>query len=391
MSKQASVGGADRIAIPYHCIRNISGPEDLERGRKIYAGHMSTGDAVSLPTEENVRGYLVEAEGKKSRRMTAVHRAILETLKNHTEDFSILNGGMVIVARKCDVDDKRKTMTLTDPSIVNGAQTQGVLKHYFKEYGRDAEVPHITFELLVSDDEDLIGEVSIARNYQNDVASISMAGRRNQLDELEKAVNRGGENRKLRKKESQFPGDEYLNTEKLLQVLWVLTPPRLLGKEESYCQVHAYNQKEKCIQGFMRVHASAHDATHQDHGESYAIYSYFIDIAGDAWDLYHRWKSHQGFKGSGLRSILRDGREIVEVPDGIVFPILSSLAIFASKGGGGRWKINPPPIFDDRRIIQAAKAAYQESAFSKPHIMGKSKACYTRLRDITSLYQSLAE
>ena len=42
----------------------------------------------------------------------------------------MLNGGIVIVARDYEVDEKTKTLSLTRPSIINGAQTQGVLRDH---------------------------------------------------------------------------------------------------------------------------------------------------------------------------------------------------------------------------------------------------------------------
>lgn len=299
------------------------------------------------------------------------------------------------MARSCEVDDKKKTIKLSKPSIINGSQTQGVLKDFFEEYELPNDlVLHITFELIVTDDEDLIAEISIARNFQNDVLSISIAGRRGQLDELEKAMKEEDGSVKLRKKESQFHGEDFLNTEKLLQVLMVLTPPSLLGKlDENECQVYAYNRKEKCIKEYAKIESEAKDTKHPEHQKSLALYNYFLQIAPQAWKLYKVWKSHPGFKGTRLRSIDRDhSGDVVEVPDGLVFPILSALAIFAEPGEGPekRWSIRPPSSFTETDLIKAAKTVYQEIALSKPHLMGKSRPCYTQLRQITALYKKLS-
>ncbi len=79
------------------------------------------------------------------------------------------------------------------------------------------------------------------------------------------------------------------------------------------------------------------------------LYQYYLDIAPTALDLYERWKAHQGFRGTGLRAIERDGREIKDVPEGIVFPILASLSAFVRKSGGA-WKYAPPAKFDYRTL-----------------------------------------
>ena len=165
---------------PYHSCRNISAPEDLEAKRRVYAGNAPASAVLALEDDENVREYLVEAPGKRRSTPTLVHQAIRKTLRDNPSDFSILNGGMVIVARAAEVDDQHKKMTLTRPSILNGSQTQGELKRYFEQQGKSVDFfePSIKYEIIVTDDQDLIAEISIARNFQNDVAAISIAGRR---------------------------------------------------------------------------------------------------------------------------------------------------------------------------------------------------------------------
>lgn len=177
--------------VPFHTIRNISSPDDLSQDRKIYVGHFPITSILDIPTDENVRDYLLEAEGKTRKRPTQVHRAILETLKNNAYNFSVLNGGLTIVARDFGIDEKKKILILNKPSIINGAQTQGVIKDFFKEHPSIIEEDfkaYIKVEIIVTSDEDLIASVSIARNFQNDVMTISIVGRLGQLDELEEAM-----------------------------------------------------------------------------------------------------------------------------------------------------------------------------------------------------------
>src|SRR5712692_9072429 len=175
---------------PYITCRNISAPEDDTAGRKIYSGHAPASSVLSLEDDENVREYLAHAQGDQKHMPTLVHQAIRKTLEDQPDQFSILNGGMVIVTRAVEVDDKRKILVLQRPSIINGSQTQGELDRYFTKYRSSPDFfePSIKFELIVTTDDGLIAEISIARNFQNDVRPISIAGRRGQLDELEVAV-----------------------------------------------------------------------------------------------------------------------------------------------------------------------------------------------------------
>lgn len=383
------------LTLPFFCIRNISAPEDADNGRKIFSGQMPLAAILDLPTDENVRDYLVDAEGKQRRKPTQVHQAIKTTLRNNPDDFSTLNSGITIVAHSVEVDDKARQVTLVNPSIINGSQTQGVVRDFQREQGRlGQELPsiHIKFEIVVTQDDDLIAETAIARNFQNDVMAISIAGRRGQLDELEKAVRKGFPEAKLKMSETQL-SDDYENTEKLLQVLAALIPAQLWPNEAERNtnpnKAFTYSQRTQCLKMFERMYRKAKDPGDPEHSFNTKLYQFYLDVAPQALELYETWKRHQGFQGTGLRSIERDGREIVDVPDGIIFPILAALSAFAVKTSKG-WKIQPPEQFSDGELIWAAKSAYQEIARSNPQTMGKNRACYSALHQITSIYQKLA-
>jgi hypothetical protein len=90
--KSTSVARQSRnfVELPFHSVRNISGPEDVAEDRKVLAGHLPISAILDLPTDENVRDYLLDAEGRLRRRPSSVHRAIKDTLKNHPEDFCVL-------------------------------------------------------------------------------------------------------------------------------------------------------------------------------------------------------------------------------------------------------------------------------------------------------------
>src|SRR5260221_14248213 len=144
------------FTLPYITCRNISSPEDDGAKRKVYSGHAKASAVLDLEDDENVREYLVNAVGKQKQTPTLVHRAIRKTLQDHPDQFSVLNGGMVIVARGVEVDDKNKVLLLKKPSIINGSQTQGELKRYFDEFSFEERFdPSIKYELIVTDDDDL--------------------------------------------------------------------------------------------------------------------------------------------------------------------------------------------------------------------------------------------
>lgn len=377
------------VNVAYHVIRNISSPEDQAADRSVYSGQFPIESVVDIPTDENVRGFLIEAEGKQTRMPTRVHKAIRNTLENQPDVFSVLNGGMVIVARSSEVDEKAKMIRLQDPSIINGSQTQGMIREFLSQ-GTPLTRTHVKFELIITDDPGLIAEISIARNFQNDVQSISIAGRRGQLDELEKSVQREFPEYRLQKSETQRPSDEtdYLETEKLLQVISALVPAEVWWKQGEFNKIYTYSQKATCLRDFTTLY----DAAHEDGSDTalQSAYQFYIDIAPAAYQLYLKWKAHQDFAGTGLRSIERDGRTIKEVPDGLIFPIIAAHSEFAKKVRG-KWKLDIPSGFDDKELVTVAKSAYIEIARSNPMLMGKTKACYTQIQQITALWKRFAE
>lgn len=389
MSTLALARPRNTFKFPFHSVRHISCPEDQDNNRRVYVGHAPIESVVDLPTDENVRDYLLEAEGKKRRRPTQVHRAIHDTLENNPENFSVLNSGVVIVARNCEIDEKKKVLTLKSPSIINGSQTQGVIKDFLSSNGDNGFECHIKFEIIVTDNEDLIAETSIARNFQNDVMTISIAGRLGQLDELEESLEAKLPGKKLQKSETKL-SDDYVKTERLLQIIAALVPDELWPKKAEINKVYTYSMKAKCLKDFQEIYKRAHDQTDSEQSKYRDLYQFYLDICAEALELYDKWKTHQGFSGTGIRSIERQGRQIKEVPDGIVFPILASLSAFAKKTKNG-WRIVPPTLFSEVELIQAVKSVYMEIANSNPWNMGKSKACYSALHQITSIYRKLSK
>lgn len=401
MAHRNGVRPAGRVNFNYNSLRNISSPDDVANDRRVYVGHAPAESFLDLPEHENVRGYLVTAEGKERHRLSEVHRQIRDTLENRPESFSILNGGIVIVAKDVEVDEKAKLVVVDNPSIINGSQTRGELVRYYQHCAGLGIAPHqlfVKFELIVSEDEDLKAEISISRNFQNDVARLSIAGRRGQLDELEHRLQTVYPSLQLRKSETERSAD-YADTEKVLQVCTALIPSEIWPKrkeKDDPIKVYTYSMKSKCLREFQDIYRKAKQPTTEEHesGEfdrAAELYKYYLDIAPAALELYTKWKSHQGFRGTGLRSIERDGTTIVDVPDGMIFPVLAALSAFVRKADDGRWTYAPPERFHDADIIKAAKAQYMNTAGSNPWNMGKSRAVYSSLFQITNIYRDLSD
>lgn len=382
--------------LKFDTLRNISCPHDKKNGRKILTGQCLVGSILSFSTNKNVRDYLADAEGKKRKRYTQVHREIAKTLRDNPEDFNVLNGGITIVAHEVTVDEPQRMANLKLPSIINGSQSQGVIRDVFEECknaGIDPNEAYVRYEILVTDDEGLITETAISRNFQNDVAKAAILGRRGKFNELQEALQTRYAGLELKKRQTDF-GDDFVQTENLLQVLFVLVPSELwLNDKEADNpnKVFAYSQRSRCLKEFEFVFDRAHDTGDPDYAKYHELYQFFLDLAPTAYELYEEWHAHQEFKGTGIHSLDRyaDG-SIKRVPDGIIFPILAAHSAFMKKEGG-HWKMEIPGTISDAEMIKSAKTAYMEIAKSNPNVMGKSKACYTQLLDLAKLHRKFAD
>lgn len=386
-----------KFSFPYNVIRNISAPEDKENGREVYSGNAPISSFLSLSNDENVRDYMLEVEGKARQVPTQVHRAIRDTLKNAPHNFTVLNSGIVIAAHVAEVDDKNRLAHLTGASILNGAQTQGELKRYVsaqKHQGVDPAPVNLKYELIVTKDPSLIGEISIARNFQNDVLSISIAGRLGELDELKKAFERkSGSDKTLRLSETDL-GDGFVLTEKLLQVIAALIPEELWISDDEKGdpnKAYTYSMKARCLKEFRKIYEEKANENNPDQKRYKDLYQFYLDIAGEAWDLYETWKAHNGFYGKRIRAIDRGKYgEVTEVSDGLVFPIIAAYSSFIRKTKKG-WVVEVPKGFQEQVLIDAAIDAYKNIAFSNPNAMGKNRACYSYLSRFTSFVRNMSD
>jgi len=379
---------ASAYTLKYVTLKAVASPEDQNSNRKRHLGVAKADALFDLNCAENVRSYLgLDADGGK-RKATLVNLAIRETVEKNRDLFPILNSGVVIVARQINVDDQAKTAHLKGASIINGAQTMGVMQDYFREHTEDTEFPSVNFEIIVTDDEELIADVSIARNFQNRVTDLSIYGRMGRFEQLEQVMQKADPSIKLRKRETDF-GDEFLDTEKLIQVLTVLAPKEIplpsveknRKTPETMLRVYAYRHRSRCLKDFAAVM--------DEPGKWSPAHQLFLDLAPSAWALYQRLRGEQSFSilrcvkaldTKGVKVVAPDG-----VPDGIVFPMLSALSRFVRQVKGS-WKIDVPKTFPWNTLFAQARIQETTTAGNNPQTMGKHADCYIALHGAIEMY-----
>ena len=109
--------------------------------------------------------------------------------------------------------------------------------------------------------------------------TLSIAGRKGELDELEAALKKANSSIHLRKSESELPSEtnDIIQTEKLLQVIAALVPQELWWKQGEYIKTYTYSAKATCLKDFRRIFE---EAKSEDGEATMAnVYQFYLDIA----------------------------------------------------------------------------------------------------------------
>ena len=385
-SKPSSAGTTE---LAYESIRNLTSPEEKSNGAKSYFANVPVRELLKLDTEANLRSYVPEHPGK---RRSPVHMAIGQTLSDRPERFIQLSSGITVSASDVDIDDARKVVRVKRGSIINGAQTQGEIRRFLAEMTeRNEEIYefHVRIEFLIDPDPEFIVETAIARNTATNVQRISMAGKKQYFDELSTSFSKVYPKFELSKSETDI-GEQYVDTMKLLQVLWSMMPERLLPvakRSVSEARLKSYKNRAYCLVDFER------DVVNKDSDEGAAErYSYFVDMAGLAWKEYLKWRHHKKWHGKYLkepnRQVMRSESDLT-VSDGVIFPILAAMSYFVDKVKG-KWIVNVPAFFDEEEMIDAARDQLTGHSGS-PMLMGRDSTVYDTLAALPKMVLRLTE
>jgi len=372
------------VQLSYQLLRNTTSPDETQTGVKSFVANLPASEILKLDTKENLRAYLAEYNPKKRNR---VHDAIRNTIQTEPQRFITRSSGFVIAASDIEIDDSKKTMRLTEPSILNGAQSQGEIRRWMQEtfgedgiQGNDAAPFFVRAEIIVDPEADEVVETAIARNTATPVKSISQAGARGHLEDLEVSITQVRPEIRIRKKETD---ENVYDTRKILQYTRLLMPIDVSKNDTAAEKLRAYKNPEQCLTDFSEWY----DAKDRDE-EARRKYEFTVQIAPHAIAEYEYWEKHEGWNGhkiweetkKGGRACRRDkaGR-IVWVSPGLIFPILGAVSEFVEETSPGKWRISKPRIFKPAEMIARAVAQFR-ALNSDPMQMGRSAGAYDALR-----------
>jgi hypothetical protein len=316
---------------------------------------------------------------------------------NEPDRFINRNSGITITCSSLELDDKLKTVTLSDASIINGAQTQGEIIRYLKEIEEDedewAEAGfHVRVEINIDPSHASIVETAIARNSATSVQSISQAGARGHLDELNKIVTKGT-GKGIRISETDL---DVHDTFHVLRCARLLMPSSVSGSRSSSEALKPYMNKAKCLEDFSSWYKNrSTDKSAKDK------YDFTLSIAVKAireyrsWELSEHWVGHRIWESTqqGGRTCKRDKNgNIVWMSPGIMYPLMSAMSEFVQQDENGEWQINKPKQFKPSQMIDKTVAEFRSNSnSSKPMLMGRNPSAYSNVRTYPETLMQLLE
>jgi len=373
--------------LTYQLLRNTTSPDEIDSGVKSFVANLPVFEILKVGTDDNLRGYLAE---HNPRRRNRVHLAIRSTIETLPERFITRNSGFVVTASDIKVDDNKKTITLVEPSVINGAQSQGEIRQWVQDTfgdeldGEEDPPFHVRAEIIVDPDGQQVVETAIARNTATPVRSISQAGSRGQLDDLAASVRKKFPGLQIRMNESEEVGENCYDTRRLLQLCRLLMPGSVSGNETAAEKLRAYKNPEQCLTDFTRWY----DLKSSD-PEAERKYDFTVSIAPVAIEEYEYWETHDAWNGhrvwsetkKGGRACRRDeaSNRVIWVSPGLVFPIMGAISEFAEETKPGKWVITKPRMFNAAEMIARAVAQFR-TVNSDPMLMGRSAGVYDALR-----------
>ena len=379
-------------------IRNTSTPSEKRLGDASYTAVFNARELLKMGTKKNLRSFIGE---HNPRMRNHTHKAIEDTIKNKPDYFPKFNGGCVVIASEIKINNESGEITLTDESLINGAQTQGEIARYYAELAlaaQEAEEEFPTFpdfdvkaEIIIEQDEDMVAEIAIARNDSTPVKKISMAGARGQLDGLYNRMNSFNSNYRIEKSEtdkSDADVNSNITTAFLLQIIRLFTPATIImgkGKEKNASEMlKPYKNSAQCLADFCEW-----ERTKDTNPKSNAMYEFTIQMAPYAWEEYLLWNSHRQWTGTGLQTYYKGsqkkigtkkGNRWIDICNGLLFPVLQCLSNFVAQDASGDWKIDKPEIFDEARVLKkAVEILTGNDYYYDPMQMGRGIGAYSTL------------
>ena len=377
-------------------VKNTTSPEEKKNGSMHYTIVCSLKEILNLNVFENLRIAYTSDESIK--RITPKHKEIYQSFEDAPDRFIQRHSGFTVICDEIKVSSPQEyginTVTLDNASLINGAQTQDLLKILLEDYeGVEAyENVNIRVEVLVEKAQDERIEIAIARNTSTNVSNLSIMGKKRYFDPLEIGVtNILGNDHRLQKSET----DDGIPTQTLLQTLRTMTPREIRDEYKSLkdSPVKSYSGKAMVLNEYKdMVDAEANGRVKNSRFES-SVLNYYRSFAGYAWIEYGKWSSDKDWiplwkKSDNYKKIGKYNQkdDSFDLTWAILCPLLYGLQHFLYEEKSGSWKIKYSNSFDKKAYMNYVLDRFKDSGF-EPQTFAKDRAYYQDLYIFVSDYK----
>ena len=377
-------------------VKNTTSPEEKKNGSMHYTVVCSLKEILDLNVFENLRIAYTSEESIK--RITPKHKEIYQSFEDAPDRFIQRHSGFTVICNEIKVSSPQEyginTVTLDNASLINGAQTQDLLKNLLEDYeGVEAyENVNIRVEVLVEKAQDERIEIAIARNTSTNVSNLSIMGKKRYFDPLEIGVtNILGNDHRLQKSET----DDGIPTQTLLQTLRTMTPKEIRDEYKSLkdSPVKSYSGKAMVLNEYKdMVDAEANSRLKNSNFES-SVLNYYRSFAGYAWIEYGKWSSDKDWiplwkKSENYKKIGKYNQkdDSFDLTWAILCPLLYGLQHFLYEEKSGSWKIKYSDSFDKKAYMNYVLDRFKNSGF-EPQTFAKDRAYYQDLYIFVSDYK----
>lgn len=316
---------------------------------------------------------------------SSVAQAITESLESNDGYFHLKNRGIILSAKSCTYDNKRREVTInfTDDTLhgnIDGGHTYKIMCNH-RNSGLDQ---YVQFEVMTGV-EDIIEKLAEARNTSVLVDEKSLAELRQKFDPIKEGLEgMPFFNRIAFKQNQQSFDDETNKKQKMIDAREVVSIISMFNAEKFDSINHptkAYSSKAKMLEMYL------------ENSESYRKY---VNIMPDIFDLYdtveeefavafnetggrYGRKKYSGYKDGKVVGVTKFGCHDIyyKIPDGLIYPTVAafrSLVFYNVDTDKYEWKngVNPIDVWEKvKNTLTSQIMSFASAIGDNPNTVGK--------------------
>ena len=381
-------------------VKNTTSPEEKNNGSMHYTIVCSIAEILKLNVFENLRIAYSSEDTKK--RITPRHKEISASFEDAPDRFIQRHSGFTVICNEIKVSSPQEyginIVTLENASLINGAQTQDLLRLILEDYAgipdkqKELENTNIRVEVIVEKKADERIEVAIARNNTTNVTNLSIMGKKEYFDPLEVSLQKVfDKNSKIQKNET----DDGIPTQTLLQVLRTMTPRVIRDEYKSLkdTPVKSYSGKAMVLNEYKDMVDAEQKSKLQNPSFESDVLNYYRSFAGIAWKEFEKWSSDKDWvplwkKSDNYKKIGKysEKDDTFDLTWAIMCPLLYGLQHYLFEESPGVWNIKYSDKFDKKKYMNYVLDRFKMSGF-EPQTFAKDRAIYQDLYIFISDYK----